>query len=123
MSIVLAILGAAAATTTGVLLERYLRTRDDQRDGPPIPPLPDLDGELPAPAQEQPPAATEGTAPLAGTPGPRELVGWGARTAAFPPSPVHGELHVDERGRYWAFSNVDKQSKPWTRGWSEVRRA
>ncbi len=122
MSILLAILGAAAATTTGVILERYLRKRDAQPDGPPIPDLPER-GLLPAPEQEQPPAAPTSSAPAPGTPGPAELVGWGARLAMFPVSPVHGELHKDKRGTWWGFSNVRKKREPWSRGWKPVQRA
>ena len=120
MSIVLAILGAAAATTTGVLLERYLRKRDAQPDGPPIPDLPEPRGLLPAPEQDQPPTAPAGGAPAAA---PAELAAWTALVAKFPKSPVHGELHKDLRGTWWAFSNVRKKATPASRGWARVRGA
>ena len=120
MSIVLAILGAAAATTTGVLLERYLRNRDAQPDGPPIPDLPER-GLLPAPEQEQPPTAPADGAPPASMEG--HLAAAAELAATFPKSPVHGELHKDIRGTWWAFSNVRKKATPASRGWAQVRGA
>lgn len=117
MSVLLAVLGAAAATTTGVLLDRYFKRKDEQRDGPPIPDLPDEGGILPAPVQEQPPAA--GAAPEAALSVP--AVQLPRSFAGFPISPVHGELHKDVLGSYWAFSNPRKLQLPKSRGWAKVR--
>ena len=146
LSVALAVLGAAAATTTGVLLERYLRKRDERGDEPVkltgmvIPPKMGIVGaavtpgalareltgiKLPPPKPEPPPEPP-GRAP----PQPKHRTPDGKLYGTGKDQPAAGAYWLDPQSeQQWLYTRglTDDEEKAWGRdhdggAWAPITR-